>query len=167
MPHDLTPCPCGDTPELGESQKRLERRAAAEEYLQSVGDTPPAHGPARRNYELTVQTLQRLHARRHFRGTIYSVSCTTCGRWIVADGEEMAVNRWNKAVAKLSHLQACCQNASDRRVDDDGMVLLVCDSPDHDDTIHGRRHFPLEPDEVYDVRPSDAEDDAPRHRGGT
>jgi hypothetical protein len=157
MPHDLTPCPCGDTPELSLSEHRQQVREALQQQLASVGDTPPARGPARRDYELGQRDLERLQ------GDTYDVRCGNCGRWVHADTEEQAAVRWNKAVDRLAHLQECCKAATDRRADADSMVLLVCDSPDHDDTIHGRRYLPLEPGKLFDVKPSDAEDDAPRH----
>jgi len=34
--------------------------------------------------------------------------------------------------------------------------MHVCTSASHDDSIHGRRYLPLEPNEAYTPNPSDA-----------
>ena len=79
-------------------------------------------------------------------GDVVEVKCPACGRFMRGDTHAHVEARCEKAVQRLDILQPCCKVATQRRVDPNNLVFVVCESPDHDELIHGRRHFPLEPD---------------------
>lgn len=148
---DLAPCLCGATPVMQPSAHRVDAREAHAAHLKALERRPHDQGDAARDVARTQLALQVM-APDHI-----EVSCAECGRWVHAESEEAAAATWTKAIEKLGMLQPCCQADYERRVDYDGQVMHVCTSPDHDDTIHGRRYLPLPPDPSYAPSPRDAE----------
>lgn len=141
----LVPCPCGGVAELDMSERRRAKRHEADEHLSAAERADHRRGEGLRTYQraqIAVQALQK---------DVFEVRCADCGRWVWAETGERAANRWNRAVEKLEHLDECCQHATDRRVDYDGMVIVRCETC-------GRRHFPLDPDDA-DVEATDEADD--------
>jgi hypothetical protein len=151
MAESMTQCLCGaDDLVVGPSTKRSAARTAYETRAAELEQQGLTSGAAQREYNHIILALQVLSAED------YEVYCNNCGRWVHDNTEYLAVNLWNRALAKLDHLQPCCRESSEHRTDFDGMALCVCTSPDHDGTINGHRWLPLDPDEAYDVKPTDA-----------
>lgn len=152
MEDPVTACLCGsEDVTVGPSTKRPIAREGYEARKAELEEAGLTSGTALREHARVTLALNVLTAED------YEVSCDNCGRWVHDASEHQAVNLWNRALAKLDHLQPCCRESSEHRTDYDGMALYVCTSPAHDGTINGPRWLPLEPDEAYDVKPTDAE----------
>jgi ribosomal protein S27E len=128
----LTACLCGGDPECDLSENRRKKRQEALAALREAESMLHDSGDARRAVETARTAVAWLQ------DDVYEVRCPDCGRWVYAATMAAAEHRWNIAIAKLHHLDTCCQASTDRRVDPDGLVRVKC-------ATCGRIHCPLEP----------------------